>query len=1060
MDQDRTRVFVGIGLLFCLLQPVAEGQCVLDDGDGNTTLGNSAFDTLRLEAIASLLPSPPNPPNPSDGQLLAAGFCAGPITNTTGCDSDTISFTDVYQGCPPPDPDNLFGGDPQSLSLPKFDPSLGQLERVEVIVSARITDALARLENTNPIAGCFWETFSLTMGVRVDDDQGNEIISFGGTNLNCSLDVGGFPLDPYDGSPNFMGSSAAEFPCVPGGAIFGTQCIEPADFGAFTGTCPNFAMNNSCAQAGVCDCLEFPIYTQAVTTFITSCSNEIAEVISNVEITVNVRYTFLPNMPPHGEPDCAEVCERQSASRDSTVFIDVLANDFDPDGTLNCLPMGMVNGSPSIECEPDNGTATVVTNAAACNTSGPECPGRCIQYVPNVGFTGTDTFTYTITDNEDCESGPILVTVHVYAKPVANDDDYEACRNVPITLNPLANDNDDGNAGAGSCTPRGALRTGALDCDSFMILSGPPPATGTLGPLQNCGDCGTNCANCQLVFTPAPDFVGTTSFTYRIENCKGCFDDATVTIEVCYPVTAPDAFKTCEGEPFSYDVLANDTGSACSDLDCGSLLINSTSFSHGGTAIVSGCAGNPGSPQCANCVIVYTPAADFDGVETFTYQVADRDGCYSDPETVTVTVYPEPELSKLSLTLDPEVDTELIIDLMAEGAILPGGTNCVLDLDSIVITNQPDHGTLDDLGGGVFRFTPGPDFEDDQFCYSIQNVCDGLVDCPCEAEQCVNINLKDCPCINRRAPGSLLLFPEYDNRKLGFVTWFTITNTNRSVNTGSVDVEFIFREENTCLESNLTESLTAADTLSAITCDFVPTESRGYFYAYAKDNQGPISFNHLIGQLFGIDAFATCEWSVNAVSFQSPFEMGEHTNDDGDTIRDLDGVEYYEAPDQIHIPRFIANDPFDEDGFLSDLILINLSGGRLFTTTLDFTFYNDNEEPFSREFTFTCWAKPRLQDITSIVNQDNLVLTMQDPDEPFGDRTRETGWIRIDGQIAQSSVEVIVDPAFYAVLIEYDRMATAAAADLPFEYCTQANGDLLPFSLQGDGPPFSTTDNQ
>ena len=103
---------------------------------------------------------------------------------------------------------------------------------------------------------------------------------------------------------------------------------------------------------------------------------------------------------------------------------------------------------------------------------------------------------------------------------------------------------------------------------------------------------------------------------------------------------------------------------------------------------------------------------------------------------------------------------------------------------------------------------------------------------------------------------------------------------------------------------------------------------------------------------------------------------------------------------------------------LSHLIVIGLSGGRAFQTGLDFLFYNDNEIPLSREFFFTCWAKPTLEEITAGTLQQNLALTMQDPMEPLGDPSRETGWIRIDGLTASSVAETIVDPAFYAVLVE------------------------------------------
>jgi hypothetical protein len=50
--------------------------------------------------------------------------------------------------------------------------------------------------------------------------------------------------------------------------------------------------------------------------------------------------------------------------------------------------------------------------------------------------------------------------------------------------------------------------------------------------------------------------------------------------------------------------------------------------------------------------------------------------------------------------------------------------------------------------------------------------------------------------------------------------------------------------------------------------------------------------------------------------------------------------------------------------------------------------------------------------------------------------------------VAASTAVSIADPAFYAVLVE--RIGSFAAADLPFELCSQDNGDLLPSGVQGD----------
>ena len=88
----------------------------------------------------------------------------------------------------------------------------------------------------------------------------------------------------------------------------------------------------------------------------------------------------------------APVAGNDSAStkQDTAVTIDVLANDKDSDGTL---------GAITISSQPENGTATVVNGK--------------ISYTPASGFYGTDSFTYTVSDNDGAASNEATVTVTV-----------------------------------------------------------------------------------------------------------------------------------------------------------------------------------------------------------------------------------------------------------------------------------------------------------------------------------------------------------------------------------------------------------------------------------------------------------------------------------------------------------------------------------------------------------------------------------------------------------------------------------------------------------------------
>lgn len=314
-------------------------------------------------------------------------------------------------------------------------------------------------------------------------------------------------------------------------------------------------------------------------------------------------------------------------------------------------------------------------------------------------------------------------------------------------------------------------------------------------------------------------------------------------------------------------------------------------------------------------------------------------------------------------------------------------------------------------------------------------------------------------------PGSLLLFHEFDNRN-GVANLITVTNTaDGDPTTDTVDVEYVYRARLqrvgdqsvlvNCLETNRTRRLTPNDTLSVLTANDNPNFTAGYLYAFAKSRTTgkAIKFDHLIGNNLVIDGLGVFEYSVNPVVFKAgsgPFNAAGDTDLDNDGIRDLNGVEYAQAADQILIPRFIGQNvrAAVQSGYSSDLVLINLTGGTQFTAILDFLAYNDNEEAFSAQYAFKCWDKVPLLTISGIFSNDFLLTTGHNPNEIPGANYIKTGWIRIDGNVAFSTNTQIADPAFLAVLIE--KIGPFKAADLPFAQGVQNNGDLLPQSINGD----------
>jgi ELWxxDGT repeat protein len=86
-------------------------------------------------------------------------------------------------------------------------------------------------------------------------------------------------------------------------------------------------------------------------------------------------------------------------SHNASVTIRVLINDIDGDGTVN-------SSTVHISTAPSHGAVSIMTDGS-------------LSYQPNAGFSGTDTFAYTVEDNEGAVSAPATVTVIVSPAPPA-----------------------------------------------------------------------------------------------------------------------------------------------------------------------------------------------------------------------------------------------------------------------------------------------------------------------------------------------------------------------------------------------------------------------------------------------------------------------------------------------------------------------------------------------------------------------------------------------------------------------------------------------------------------
>jgi large repetitive protein len=225
--------------------------------------------------------------------------------------------------------------------------------------------------------------------------------------------------------------------------------------------------------------------------------------------------------------------------------------------------------------------------------------GKTLTYTPNPDANGTDRFTYTISDGEFTSTATVTMTINpVNDAPVANDDTATTAEDRAVTINVLANDTDvDGDR---------------LTVDG--IVTGPENGTAEI-------------VNNQIVYTPDQDYNGPDSLTYRVADGNGGFDEATVTIDVTpvndAPVAVADEVTTDEDTPVVIDALANDT-----DVDGDALTITGVGRAQFGVATIA----EDGRS------ITYTPNADANGTDSFSYTISD--GALTATSTVTVVVNP------------------------------------------------------------------------------------------------------------------------------------------------------------------------------------------------------------------------------------------------------------------------------------------------------------------------------------------------------------------------------------------------------------------------------------
>ena len=369
--------------------------------------------------------------------------------------------------------------------------------------------------------------------------------------------------------------------------------------------------------------------------------------------TATITVTPGPNTPPIAPNKTYSTAEDTTFNHSAADGL--LVGSFDGDGDAL---------TASLETPPSHGNATVNADGS-------------FTYIPTPNYFGVDSFTFSVFDGTD-RSPPATVTITVTPRqdaPIGNSDQYFVTPNsslsVNATLGVLAND---------------------VDVDGDALSS-------TLVSTTTNGTLSLN-ANGSFSYSPNNGFQGTDIFRYRASDGGRQSAPITVLITVDAPPIARNDPNYATTEDIQLNVtaaqglLANDT-----DAESDSLTAHVVTPPSFGVLVL-----NP------NGSFSYTPFANYEGIDSFTYRANDGDQS-SGLATATISVSavndaPAPSSDVYEVLQNSTLNRNASEGVLANDIDVDGPTMTV----SLVPDSGPSNGTLSLDPNGGFLYAPNVDF--------------------------------------------------------------------------------------------------------------------------------------------------------------------------------------------------------------------------------------------------------------------------------------------------------------------------------------------------------------
>jgi large repetitive protein len=342
----------------------------------------------------------------------------------------------------------------------------------------------------------------------------------------------------------------------------------------------------------------------------------------------------------------------------------------DNTGTLEDVPVNIIVLGNDVDSESGLTIKDFTDPANGAVTLGPD---DTLTYSPDADTFGTDSFEYTVTDGElESTATVTIMVIGVNDHPSANDDSDSTLEDTPVTTDVTANDFD-------------------VDGDTLKVTEVSTPPDNGIATVNDNG---------AITYTPNPDFNGTDSYTYSLFD-TGLTDTAVVTISVTSVNDAPMAANISDflDEDFFLPItlVAIDA-----DGDALDYTINDAPL----FGSLSGIAPD----------VVYTPNADYHGLDSFTYIVSDG-LADSNVATVSITVNPiNDDTVAINDTATTNEDAPVNIAVLGNDTDVDGGA------PSVTGASDPLNGTAIVEANNTVTYIPDANFfGTDTFDYTVSD---------------------------------------------------------------------------------------------------------------------------------------------------------------------------------------------------------------------------------------------------------------------------------------------------------------------------------------------------